>query len=186
MEDEANNLEIDSIKSIIKCVEDHHLAAEFPIESLRKKLTSLEKARADKKKASTVAGSKPPNKRGPASRGGARGSGPPPPHRPVKTPRFSSPYPQFGERNPLSPAQQSPLSRYSGPYSYPSQGTYDPGLSAPSCASSQMTPQHYTTIGDSHSGAESLFSGSYGGQVGRYGSYDYGAETTPHTYQPSS
>uniref|UniRef100_A0A7C9AWA1 FRIGIDA-like protein n=1 Tax=Opuntia streptacantha TaxID=393608 RepID=A0A7C9AWA1_OPUST len=190
--DEASNREIDSIKSLIKCIEDHKLEAELPLESLRKRLTSLEKAKADRKKAS-AAGSKPPNKRGPVS-GGAWGSGPPL-HPAAKIPRYSSPYPLFAERNPLSPIEQSPVSRYPGPYSYPSQGTFDTGLSASSygstygssyaSASAQTTPRHYSAIGDSLSGAGARVGASYGGNVGSYGSYDYGSAST-HTYQPSS
>jgi len=191
-QDEASNREIDSIKSFIKCIEDHKLEAELPLESLRKRLTSLEKAKADRKKAS-AAGSKPPNKRGPVS-GGAWGSGPPL-HPAAKIPRYSSPYPLFAERNPLSPIEQSPVSRYPGPYSYPSQGTFDTGLSASSygstygssyaSASAQTTPRHYSAIGDSLSGAGARVGASYGGNVGSYGSYDYGSAAA-HTYQPSS
>ncbi len=61
-QEESSTLELNSIRAIIKCVEDHKLESEFSLDSLRKRATHLEKAKAEWKKNSAAA-IKPKNKR---------------------------------------------------------------------------------------------------------------------------
>ncbi|KAL2929264.1 FRIGIDA-like protein 4b [Bienertia sinuspersici] len=91
--DEANKFEISYIRSIIRCVEDHKLESEFSVDSLKKQLSALDKAKADKKKGS-ASNSKPSNKRAHGSGAPPRNSGAHPP-RPAKTRKFQSSYPHL-------------------------------------------------------------------------------------------
>ncbi|GMH18026.1 hypothetical protein Nepgr_019867 [Nepenthes gracilis] len=191
---ESNNLELNSIRTIIRCVEEHNLEAEFPLDSLRKRQSLLERAKADKKKRSSGGGSsKPSRKRLHGSiTGGSRG---PPPPRPSKVAKFSNPYPPFGRRNTASPAQQSPVVRYSGPYNYANQTAYEAGPASATAyatttyggahapASAPIPQQHYALQVDNASAGDARVGGSYGPPMG-YASYDYGATTGAPTYQP--
>ncbi|KAF8393343.1 hypothetical protein HHK36_021586 [Tetracentron sinense] len=184
--DEASALELTSIRAIIKCVEDHSLESDFTIDSLRKRVSQLEKAKSNRKK-SAAAASKPPNKRAHSS--GGRGSGPPS-FRPAKAGRFSNDQPSFGRRN-AAPGHQNPAARYSGPYNYPNQSVYE--ASAPTSYSSAYggrhaqspaaLPQHYSFTPEDIGVGGVRPSGSYGGQT-NYGAYEYGIGAPP-TYQPS-
>lgn len=191
-QDEANNFEINYIRSIVRCVEDHKLEAEFPVDSLKKRLSVLEKAKADKKKGS-AANSKPLNKRAHGSGGPPRSSGAHPP-RPAKMRKFPSLPSSYGHREAVSPAL-SPVSRYLGPYSLSGQAAYDPGLTAPTYgprfgATPVPTADHITQQGQQHYGVPGGSVPSPGPRVGSsyglqsaYGAYDYGAATTS-PYQP--
>lgn len=190
--DEANAFEINYIRSIIRCAEDHKLEAEFPVDGLKKRFALLEKAKADKRKGSAANTSKPSNKRAYNS-GGPPRSGVVQPPRPVKIRKYQSPYPSYGQREgvPHSPAL-SPVSRYLGPYS--SRTAYGPGLTAstyePRYGSShnptadQVGQQHYVLAGGSapSPSAGPRLAGSYGLQ-NAYPTYEFAASTT--TYQPS-
>ncbi|XWS17238.1 hypothetical protein CRYUN_Cryun33cG0050800 [Craigia yunnanensis] len=178
--EESNNMELNSIKAIIKCVEDHKLESEFSVDALRKRATQLEKVRADRKKSSSATG-KPQNKRGRNS-GSGRSSGPPAFH-PAKAAKFSNAYPPFSRRNPAPSAQHSPAARYSGPYNYGGQNVFEgptPYASAYGVPHTQspaaVTQQHYSHPVDNM--------GAYGGQTS-YAAYDYGS-AAPAAYQPSS
>ncbi|KAH9625373.1 hypothetical protein KSS87_015202 [Heliosperma pusillum] len=188
--DKANSLESISIRSIIKCVEDHKLEEDFPVESLRKRLAVLERAKNDRKNGTTARVMH--NKR--ANDGGGRGltSGPPS-SRPAKVQKPSSPY----TKSPLSP-----VSRYLGPYTnptqtsypgqaayhsqtaypstYPSQPTYDTGLAA-AAPVYQTAQQHYGIPGNSGASTEARLNGSYGSQT-----YDYGAAPAAPAYGQTS
>ncbi|XP_010254145.1 PREDICTED: FRIGIDA-like protein 4a [Nelumbo nucifera] len=184
--EEASVLELNSIKAIIKCVEDHKLEAEFTLDSLKKRLTQLEKAKADRKK-NMAATSKPQNKRG---RGGSGGG--PPNFRPSKAGRPSNSYPSYGRRGP-PPTGPAPPTRYSGvaAYNYPSQNAYEgpppTSFASPYGAHSQNPtaplPQPYAFKPEDMGAGGVRAGGSYGGQTG-YGAYDYGAASQP-TYPPS-
>lgn len=187
-QEESSTLELNSIRAIIKCVEDHKLESEFSLDSLRKRATHLEKAKAERKKNSAAA-SKPQNKR--PYGGGGRGSGPPS-FRPSKAAKFTNAYPPFNRRN-AAPAQHSPATRYSVPYNYPSQSVYEGSSTTPYASSYGMAHsqspaaiprQQYALPVDSVGAAGYRASGSYGGQTS-YGAYDYG-NAVPPTYQPSS
>ena len=71
----ASKKEQSALRAVIKCVEDHKLEVEFPLEALRTRLEELEKAKTEKKKAasscSSGGSSGPANKRIRASNGGA-------------------------------------------------------------------------------------------------------------------
>lgn len=74
LQSNANKKEQSALRAVIKCVEDHKLEAEFPLEDLRERLEELEKAKTEKKKAasssSSGGSSGPANKRIRASTGG--------------------------------------------------------------------------------------------------------------------
>jgi hypothetical protein len=70
----ANKKEQSALRAVIKCVEDHKLEAEFPLEDLRTRLEELEKAKTEKKAVSSCSSggsSGPASKRIRASNGGA-------------------------------------------------------------------------------------------------------------------
>uniref|UniRef100_A0A2P2NFN9 FRIGIDA-like protein n=1 Tax=Rhizophora mucronata TaxID=61149 RepID=A0A2P2NFN9_RHIMU len=190
--EESSTVELNSIKAIIRCVEDHKLDAEFPLDSLRKRAAQLEKTKAEKKKSSGVpTAAKPQYKRGHGNSGSRAGG---PDFRPSKAPKYSNAYSPFSRRNPAPPAQHSPTTRFSGPYSYPSQSVFEthtptayaPTYGVPHTQSPAAIPpqQHYTLPVDNMSASGYRSTGSYGGQT-NYGAYDYGSGAPP-TYQPSS
>ncbi|KAK1382802.1 hypothetical protein POM88_020537 [Heracleum sosnowskyi] len=189
--EEANNSEMIATKAILKCVEDHKLESEFTTDGLRKRITQLEKAKAEKKK-STSSASKPSNKR--AHGGNSKsGGGVVPSSRPPKAGRISATSPAFRQRNP-SQIHQAPAARYAAPYSYPSPSLYDvPGT--PSYVSAYGGPRIKSPVGLQHAyaapdvgvagiraGTSYAGQGSYGGQS-NYATYDYPpASAYPPTY----
>lgn len=188
-QEDSSNMELNSIKSIIKCVEDHKLQAEFSIDNLKRRVSQLEKTRADRKR-SLVTNSKPqPHKRGEVA-GSSRASGSTP-QRPSKAAKFSSAYHSVGRRNATpSAAQLSPAARYSGPYNYPSQVIYDrpttihyaSNYGVPHTQSPAAIPQqHFSLPMDSVGGAGFSTSGSYGAQSS-FSAYDY-SSAAPSSYQ---
>uniref|UniRef100_A0A7C8ZNU9 FRIGIDA-like protein n=1 Tax=Opuntia streptacantha TaxID=393608 RepID=A0A7C8ZNU9_OPUST len=58
---EVNERELSALKAVIKCVEEHKLEEQFPLDPLVKRVLQLEKAKADKKRATEV--TKPQSKR---------------------------------------------------------------------------------------------------------------------------
>ncbi|CAK9164515.1 unnamed protein product [Ilex paraguariensis] len=191
----ANNLELDATKAIIKCVDDYKLEKQFGIDSLRKRITQLEKARADKKKGAAST-SKPSNKR--PHGGSGRGSGPPS-FRSPKAGRFSNASPSLRHRNPPQ-SHQAPATRFSAPYTYPSHsvyeapagGPYAQGYGGTHSQSPAALPQQYSyppqaVTAGGVGGGGSYGQGSYGGQ-NNYVAYDYGAAAAAAaapTYPPS-
>ncbi|KAL6627313.1 hypothetical protein ACP70R_031039 [Stipagrostis hirtigluma subsp. patula] len=92
--EEANNLESNAYRSVIRCVESCHLQSVFSIEVTKKKLAKLEKEKAERKK---IGGpTRFQNKR-------ARGAAGPHPFPPAKSARGSS--------SSFSPSFQNPVSR---------------------------------------------------------------------------
>lgn len=190
--EESNNLELNSIKAIIKCVEDHKLESEFSVDNLRKRATQLEKVKVERKKSSAAINSKPQNKRGHGA-SNSRGNGLPA-FRSAKAAKFSNSSQSFSRRNPAPKAQHSPAAGYSGPYGYPSQRVYE-GPSIAHYASTYGVPhtqslaaipqQHYSLPADNMGSAGFRTSGSYTGQTGSYGAYDYGSAPMS-SYQSSS
>lgn len=89
--EEANNLEGNAYRSVIRCVESCQLQSVFPLEVLRKKLGKLEKEKSERKKAAGP--SRFPNKR-------SRGAAGPYPFPAAKAARGSSFGPRF--QNPVS------------------------------------------------------------------------------------
>ncbi|KAJ4846399.1 hypothetical protein Tsubulata_006022 [Turnera subulata] len=191
--EESSTAELNSVKAIIKCVEDLKLESEFSVDGLKKRASQLEKAKAGRKKGSAGGSAKPQNKRGLGSSGG-RGGGS---HafRPPKAAKFSNTSSSFGRRNPAPAAQHSPAVRYSGgppgPYNYPSQSVYEGPATAPYAPTyavphtqspSPIPQQHYSLPVDNVAASSFRASGSYGGQT-NYGAYDY--RSGAPTYQPT-
>ncbi|XP_015898325.3 FRIGIDA-like protein 4a [Ziziphus jujuba] len=189
--EESSNVELNSIRAIIKCVEDHKLESEFSLDSLRKRATHLEKAKAERKKTSQAA-NRPQNKRAYGASGSRGGGGGPSSFRPTKAARYSNAYPSYGRRNPNPPAQHSPATRYSGPYNFPGQSVYDAPTPAPYASTygvphaqspAAIPQQPYALPGDNMTNAAFRAGNSYGGQTS-YGPYDY-PNSAPPSYQPS-
>ncbi|KAJ6295855.1 hypothetical protein OIU78_023811 [Salix suchowensis] len=206
--EESSTLELNSIKAIIKCVEDHKLESEFSLDSLRKRASLLEKTKAERKRGTSAAtATKSQNKRGHGSSGG-RDSGPTP-YRQAKAAKFSNNYSSFSRRNVAPPAQHSPARRYSVPFHYPSQNVYEGPAAVPYASTygishaqspstvSQQQPYHhsqspgaipqqlYSQPAENMSAAGFRASGSYGSQTSYGAAYDYGS-AAPTTYQPTS
>ncbi|XP_068652475.1 FRIGIDA-like protein 4a [Aristolochia californica] len=191
--EEAGNFELNSLRSIIKCVEDHRLESEFTLDILRKRLSQLERVKADKKR-NTV--NKSQNKRVRGNNVGGGGG-----FRPAKAMRPSvrwetpppHPRPQAHPHHHHHPYHH-PAVGYPPPYSYPSQGGYDVPASAPPYASSPygvahgQSPapppvQHHYIPEDVATARSSM---PYTGLASHSG-YDYGAAPPPYQQpaQPS-
>jgi hypothetical protein len=56
-----NERELSALKSVIKCIEEHKLEQQYPVDPLQKRVLQLEKAKADKRMA--VEAAKPQSKR---------------------------------------------------------------------------------------------------------------------------
>ncbi|KAF8388652.1 hypothetical protein HHK36_027329 [Tetracentron sinense] len=67
-QNEVNERELTSLKAVIKCIEEHKLEEQYPLDPLQKRVLQLEKAKADKKRAAEAA--KPQPKRPRANGGG--------------------------------------------------------------------------------------------------------------------
>ncbi|XP_075099609.1 FRIGIDA-like protein 3 [Nicotiana tabacum] len=61
VQNDVNEKELAALKSVIKCIEDHKLQEQYPVDPLQKRILQLEKAKADKKRATEVV--KPQTKR---------------------------------------------------------------------------------------------------------------------------
>ncbi|CAN4101150.1 unnamed protein product [Withania somnifera] len=61
VQNDVNEKELSALKAILKCIEDHKLEEQYPVDPLQERILQLEKAKADKKKATEVA--KPQSKR---------------------------------------------------------------------------------------------------------------------------
>ncbi|XP_076902392.1 FRIGIDA-like protein 3 [Bidens hawaiensis] len=71
-QNDVGEKELSALKSVIKCIEEHKLENEYPLDPLQKRILQLEKAKADKKQATEVV--KPQSKRPRAN--GVAGYGP--------------------------------------------------------------------------------------------------------------
>lgn len=60
-QNEMDERELSALKSVIKCIEEHKLEEQYPVEPLQKRVLQLEKAKADKRRA--VEAAKPQSKR---------------------------------------------------------------------------------------------------------------------------
>ncbi|EOX93689.1 FRIGIDA-like protein isoform 1 [Theobroma cacao] len=56
---EVNERELTALKAVIKCIEEHNLEEQYPIDPLQKRVLLLEKAKADKKRATEAAKPQP-------------------------------------------------------------------------------------------------------------------------------
>ncbi|KAK1428546.1 hypothetical protein QVD17_17382 [Tagetes erecta] len=71
-QNDVSDKELSALKAVIKCIEEHKLESEYPLDPLQKRILQLEKAKADKKQATEVV--KPQSKR-PRANGVVAGSG---------------------------------------------------------------------------------------------------------------
>ncbi|KAK9287847.1 hypothetical protein L1049_016289 [Liquidambar formosana] len=156
----AGRKEQSALRAVIKCIEEYKLEAEFPPESLKKRLEQLEKAKTEKKKPAAV----PANKRTRASNGG--------PMPPAKAGRLTNAY--------VSSFPTAPTFVRS-----PSHGQYPAGVppypydrpAAPSMYGSRSPPTHPYAY--SPEAAPSL-AGSYPGAPMNYPAYGgYGNGLAP-------
>lgn len=60
-QNELNERELSALKAITKCIEEHKLEGQYPVDPLQKRILQLEKAKADKRRAAEAA--KPQSKR---------------------------------------------------------------------------------------------------------------------------
>lgn len=67
VQDEFNERELTALKAVIKCIEEHNLEEQYPVDTLHKRVLQLEKAKADKKRATEP--TKPQPKRPRANHG---------------------------------------------------------------------------------------------------------------------
>ncbi|KAF6164600.1 hypothetical protein GIB67_032828 [Kingdonia uniflora] len=67
-QNEVNERELMALKFVLKCIEEHKLEEQYPVDPLQKRVVQLEKAKADKKR--VVEAAKPQSKRPRASGGG--------------------------------------------------------------------------------------------------------------------
>ncbi|GLU03914.1 hypothetical protein SLE2022_210850 [Rubroshorea leprosula] len=129
---EVNERELSAVKAVIKCIEDHELEDQYPMEPLQKRVLQLEKAKADKKRA-TEAG-KPQPKRARAS---GAGNGP----RITNLAADVTFYPRVTDR--------CPPYVYERPYVYPaSADNHGPSL-LPS-ATYNFSPSHGNYLGNGY------------------------------------
>lgn len=145
-QEESSNLELNALRSIIKCVESLKLEQEFALESPRKRVQMLEKAKAERKKVAAV---KPYNKR-------ARVAGQPTFFRPTKATRTpTSPYPSSRRQPPMDhyvpPPRHAFMSPSHGAYKVPGSspygGTYN--RSPPSSQQPYYVPEEVAGPGSS-------------------------------------
>ncbi|KAJ6842774.1 FRIGIDA-like protein 3 [Iris pallida] len=60
-QNEMNERELSALKAVIKCIEDHKLEEQYPVDPLQRRILQLEKAKADKRRAAEAG--KPQSKR---------------------------------------------------------------------------------------------------------------------------
>ncbi|KAE8038028.1 hypothetical protein FH972_010575 [Carpinus fangiana] len=58
-QNEVNERELTALKAVIRCIEEHKLEQQFPVDPLQKRVLLLEKAKADKKRATEAAKPQP-------------------------------------------------------------------------------------------------------------------------------
>ncbi|KAH7686565.1 Frigida-like protein [Dioscorea alata] len=167
--EESITMELNALKSVIKCVETYKLESKFTINGLKKRVAQLEKTKADKKKTST------PNK---SRMKRTRPGGPPAPFRPTKASRtLNTSYPSLNQHPPIPP--QVGGSRHS--FKYSEQGSFD----GPSSGSHRWSPnpasQPYHVPEDIIGARGNI---AYGGSSSSYGGFDYAPSHTTTTPQP--
>ncbi|KAG6415508.1 hypothetical protein SASPL_122920 [Salvia splendens] len=116
---DVNEKELTALKAVIKCIEDHKLEEQFPIDPLQKQLVEIEKAKADKKRATEVAKPQPKRPR-------ANGVGHAP--RAANDKNFHGRYPQYIYERPYAYTEHHVPSFMGAPtYNFsPSHGSFFP------------------------------------------------------------
>ncbi|KAL7587978.1 hypothetical protein Lser_V15G39256 [Lactuca serriola] len=110
-QNDVSERELSALKTVIKCIEEHKLEDQYPVGPLQKRILQLEKAKADKKRATEVAKPQPKRPR-------ANGISPvyaPPPRNTNTDKNF---YPRMSERYAPAPTPQSQYVYDNRPYGY--------------------------------------------------------------------
>ncbi|KAK9013307.1 hypothetical protein V6N11_041321 [Hibiscus sabdariffa] len=129
--------ELAALKAVIKCIEEHNLEEQYPVDPLQKRVLQLEKAKADKKGATEAA--KPQPKR---PRANGAGCGPRVAADKPFYSRVSDRYPQYV---------------YDRPYVYPGPAdNHVPTLLGPAPATYNFSPSHGNYLGYQYQKWESL------------------------------
>ncbi|XP_010251408.1 PREDICTED: FRIGIDA-like protein 3 [Nelumbo nucifera] len=129
-QNEVNERELSALKAVIKCIEDHKLEEQYPVDPLHKRVAQLEKAKADKKRVAETA--KPQSKR-PRANGGGYG------------PRVTNfPDKSFYTRAP----DRYPPYMYDRPYVYP--GHTDNHGSSLLASAYSLSPSHGNYFGNGY------------------------------------
>ncbi|KAK7301467.1 hypothetical protein RJT34_12331 [Clitoria ternatea] len=129
---EVNERELVALKAVIKCIEEHKLDEQYPLDPLQKRLVQLEKAKADKKRETEA--TKPQPKR---PRANCVGYGP----RVTNIPSDKASYARFTDRYPQYV--------YDRPYMYPGPtDTHCPPLL--STATYNLPPSHGNYFGNGY------------------------------------
>jgi hypothetical protein len=73
-QNDVSERELTALKAVIKCIEEHNLEHQYPVDSLQKRVIMLEKAKADKKRGTEVIKPQPkrPRASNPPGHGGPR------------------------------------------------------------------------------------------------------------------
>lgn len=177
--DDINN-ELNVIRTIMKCIEDHKLESHFTSDNLQKRVNELEKIKSDRKRSGPSSTSKPSSKRHRSERSGGGSS------RPPKSIRLAMAARQ--RNHPAPPTHQPSAARFSAPYSYTNPSVYE---STPTAAAYGVG---YGGYGGPASQSPARYGGAqYANPSQDYGGYDYGATaaaapapfvpTYPATYQ---
>ncbi|KAI9194578.1 hypothetical protein LWI28_007305 [Acer negundo] len=168
----AARKEQSALRSVIKCIEEYKLEAEFPPENLKKRLEQLEKAKVEKKKPAAV----PANKRTRASNGG--------PMPPAKAGRSTNAYvssfpaPPTFVRSPSHSQYPAGVSPYQSP-PYQSPSYQSPSYQSPPTVYGSRSPQAHP-YAYSPEAAPPPLAGSYPGAPMNYPAYGgYGNGLAP-------
>ncbi|XP_065873078.1 FRIGIDA-like protein 3 [Euphorbia lathyris] len=131
VQNDVNERELTALKAVIKCIEEHKLEEQYPIDPLQKRLVQLEKAKADKKRATEAA--KPQPKR---PRANGVGCGP----RVTNIAADKTFYPRVTDRYPQY--------MYDRPYVYPSPT--DNHVPLMGSATYNFSPSHGNYFGNAY------------------------------------
>lgn len=175
-QNEAIAKELSALRAVIKCIDEHKLGSEYPVDSLQKRAAQLEKEKADKKRSADAV--KNQSKRPRTNSGG--GYLPPP----VGIERSGG----YASSNAVDRSFYRPADRVPYPtaavghtaYNIPGQSSYD--RSSQAMYGTSPVPRSYMYPSD-NMGSSGLGSGSYN-SASSYNGYHHGSGLPP-TY-PSS
>ncbi|KAK2647011.1 hypothetical protein Ddye_022206 [Dipteronia dyeriana] len=163
----AARKEQSALRSVIKCIEEYKLEAEFPPENLKKRLEQLEKAKVEKKKPAAV----PANKRTRASNGG--------PMPPAKAGRSTNAYVSSFPAPPTFVRSPSHSQYPAGVSPYQSPPYQSPSYQSPPTLYGTRSPQAHP-YAYSPEAAPPPLAGSYPGAPMNYPAYGgYGSGLAP-------
>ncbi|KQJ86973.1 FRIGIDA-like protein 3 isoform X2 [Brachypodium distachyon] len=128
-QNEMNERELSALKAVIKCIEEHKLEEQYPVDPLQKRVIQLEKAKADKRRA--VEAAKPQSKR-PRANGS------------VYAPRVTS----FGDKNIYQATPERHPYPYERQFVYSAEAHHHPTMI--NAAPYTMTPAHTPYYGNGY------------------------------------